>query len=124
MDYDHLNRSKYLLIYHIVLVTKYRKPILEQVNICEIIKEIESKSDFTILEQEYDKDHIHIMIKHSPSSLVRRIKMMSTNLVWEKQKQFLEKHYWKKKILWSNGFFICTIGNASMETIRKYIQEQ
>jgi putative transposase len=93
------------------------------------MKSIESVSDFTILEQEFEPDHIHLMIKHrpkySPSSLIRRIKMMSTRLVWDTKPEFLSSYYWRKrKTLWSSGFFICTIGNASIETIRKYIREQ
>ena len=129
MDYDILNHSKFLLIYHIVLVTKYRHKILDRLNILEIMKTIESVSDFTILEQEFEPDHIHLMIKHqpkySPSSLIRRIKMMSTTIAWKSNTTFLSGHYWRKrKSLWSSGFFVCTIGNASIETIRKYIREQ
>ena len=28
------------------------------------------------------------------------------------------------KIFWSDGYFVCSVGNASAETVRKYIQEQ
>ena len=128
MDYDCLNHSTSLLIYHIVLVTKYRRLVLDQIDITSVMKTIELVSDFEIIEQEFETDHIHIMIKHkpkySPSSFIRRIKMMSTNIIWKKHPEFLKKYYWKKKILWSSGFFVCTIGNASIETIRKYIKEQ
>lgn len=128
MDYDVLNHSKFLLIYHIVLVTKYRHKILDKVSILEIMKTIEMVSDFEILEQEFEPDHIHLVIrstpKHSLSSLVRRIKMISTKITRTHHQNFLLKYYWKKEILWSSGFFACTIGNASIETIRKYIQEQ
>lgn len=98
------------------------------VDVCGIMKEVEKQSDFVILEQESDLDHIHLMIKHapkySPSSLVRRLKMLSTSIAWKLHKDILKKYYWKKKILWSNGFFVTTVGNASIEIIRKYIQEQ
>jgi putative transposase len=128
MDYAHVGRSKFLLIYHIVLVTKFRRKVLDKIGILEIMKEIESRSDFVVIEQEFESDHIHMMIKllprYSISSLVRRIKMISTNLSWLRYSEILKKYYWKKKNLWSNGFFACTIGNASIETIRRYIQEQ
>ena len=128
MDYAHVNHHKFLLVYHIVLVTKYRHKLFELIDIKRIMKEIELSSDFEIIEQESDSDHILLMIKHSPkyspSSFIKRIKMMSTQIAWRKYKHILEKFYWKNKILWSAGFFVCTIGNASMETIRQYIQEQ
>lgn len=128
MDHDVVNHKHYLLIYHIILVSKYRHKILDKICICEIMKEIEKLSDFIISEQESDLDHIHLMIKHSPkyspSSLIRRIKMLSTSIAWKTHKDTLSKYYWKKNILWSSGFFMITVGNASIETIRKYIQEQ
>jgi len=128
MDHDFINHSQCLLIYHVILVTKYRHKILDMIDVCSIMKEVEKQSDFVILEQESDLDHIHLMIKHapkySPSSLVRRLKMLSTSIAWKLHKDTLKKYYWKKKILWSNGFFMTTVGNASIETIRKYIQEQ
>jgi len=128
MDYDYINHSKTLLVYHIVLVTKYRHKILDQIQILDIIKLTESISDFEILEQEFEPDHLHLLVKlkpnTSPSSIIRRIKMISTSIAWKNHKNLLQKYFWKKKVLWSSGFFICTIGNASMSTIRIYIQNQ
>jgi len=39
-------------------------------------------------------------------------------------KDFLKKHFWKENTLWSDGYFVCSTGNASTETIQKYIAEQ
>jgi REP element-mobilizing transposase RayT len=36
----------------------------------------------------------------------------------------LKHQFWKDKTCWSDGYFVCSVGNASAETIRKYIQEQ
>jgi len=86
MDYEYVNHSKSLLIYHIVLVTKYRHRILDKLNILEVMKYIENLSDFFIIEQEFEEDHLHLLVKAkpniSPSSIVRRIKSMSTLIVW------------------------------------------
>lgn len=32
--------------------------------------------------------------------------------------------FWKKKLFWSGGYFICSIGDASNETIKQYIEKQ
>lgn len=128
MDYDHISHSKILLVFHIVLVTKYRHKILGQLRIRDTMKLAEAKSEFVILEQEFEPDHIHLLLKikpnHSVSSVVNRIKMVSTNILWKTNGSLLRKLFWKKRTLWSSGYFACTIGNASMETIRKYIQTQ
>ena len=36
----------------------------------------------------------------------------------------LAKFFWKEKTFWSDGYFSCSIGNVSKETIEKYIQNQ
>lgn len=63
------NRAKHNLKVHLILVCKYRKKLLVR-DINELIKntiyEIESKSDFDIIEMESDIDHIHIMLQHIP----------------------------------------------------------
>ena len=36
----------------------------------------------------------------------------------------LRQYYWYQRLLWSNGLFVCSIGEASPETIRQYILSQ
>jgi putative transposase len=36
----------------------------------------------------------------------------------------LDKYFWKEKTFWSDGYFCCSIGNASIETVIKYIESQ
>ncbi len=93
-----------------------------------IIYEIESKSDFNIIEMESDIDHIHIMLQHIPrvsiSSIVNRIKSITTHRIWEKHSNYLQKQFWKEKTFWSDGYFVCSVGEASPETIQNYIANQ
>ncbi len=128
MDYEHINRSKFLLLYHIILVTKYRNQVLDKVNICQTLIEISFESDFVIVEQNFEPDHVHMIIKSNPSrsvlSLIRRIKSMSTNRLWKQSPQILKKYFWREKTLWSDSYFVCTLGNVSYETIKNYIQSQ
>ena len=114
-----------------MLVCKYRKKLLVgEMNtfIKNIIYEIESKSDFTIIEMQSDIDHIHIMLQHIPrisiSSIVNRIKSITTHRIWEKHSNYLQKTILERKNFWSDGYFVCSIGEASPETIRNYIANQ
>ena len=92
------------------------------------MKLIESLSDFEIIEQEFESDHLHMVIRsipnHSVLSLVRRIKSMSTVRSWKSYPLVLCKKYWKEKTLWSDSYFASTVGNASIDTIRDYIINQ
>ena len=129
--YKTTNRSKHNLKIHLILVCKYRKKLLLDKlddNLKYIIRDIENNSDFDIIEMETDKDHIHLMIQFIPrlsiSSIVNRIKSISTYRIWQLHSKFLSQHFWKEKTFWTDGYFVCSIGEASPETIRQYIQNQ
>lgn len=84
MDYECTNHSKYLLMYHLILVCKYRKKTLTQYGnyVKSCFTNIAKNSDFNILEMEVDEDHIHMLIKSCPSisvlQIVMKLKQMST----------------------------------------------
>ena len=44
--------------------------------------------------------------------------------MWEKYEKQLSKIYWKKRVLWSDGYFACSIGQVSQDVIEKYILTQ
>lgn len=131
-EYHHASHSKYLLHYHFVFACKYRKRLLQHNNINEEVKrlfyDIAEKSGFSIDTIESDIDHIHVLIDApptlSPTSIATRLKGQSTFHIWKKFDNFLQYHFWKEKTFWSDGYFVCTTGDASTETIRKYIEEQ
>ncbi len=99
MKYETWNHSKFLLIYHIIFVCKYRKVILEPISeeLKQIISDISKESDFELLEMETDKDHIHFLIKSEPKvsvlSIVRKLKQESANRLWKTQKEYLKNYY-------------------------------
>ena len=130
-QYISTNRSKHYLKCHLILVTKYRRNILVgQLNddIKQIFQSIANGSEFEIEVMETDKDHVHFLIRYIPrlsiSQIVRRLKQESTRQLWIIHYSTLRKQYWYQKLLWSDGYFVCSIGEASPETIRQYILSQ
>jgi putative transposase len=61
--------------------------------------------------------------KRSIGQYVRRIKQTTNSRLW-RSFPYLKNEFWREKTFWSDGYFVCSVGNASAETIRKYIQEQ
>lgn len=128
-DYHSKNHSKYLLMAHIIFVCKYRLKLLKYQSVREeIIKSLENAQtdNFEIIVMETDLDHIHILIDYDPKlsilSIVRRLKQISTNHIWKIKD--LSNFLWKEKTFWSDGYFVCSTGNASTETIKQYILTQ
>lgn len=55
---------------------------------------------------------------------IRRLKQESTRELWNRHPEWLCKHFWKERTFWSDGYFVCSIGEASPETVRRYIENQ
>lgn len=130
-NYHHSSSSKYLCKIHLIFATKYRKKLLKgavEEDMKQILFEISNQSDFTIDIMESDIDHIHILIDYPPklsiSSIVNRLKAVTTNRIYKKHSVLLKQQYWKENTFWSDGYFACTTGDACTETIKKYILEQ
>ena len=61
--------SCFLLQYHIVLVTKYRRPVLTgavKELVYQVIQDIFDEKDLVILEMNGEADHIHILFEADP----------------------------------------------------------
>jgi putative transposase len=115
-------------MYHFIFVVKYRKKIINQFSIKNILQKISDSQDFSILKMEVDKDHIHLLVqsepKISPLRIVKTLKGSSTILLWKSFESELKREFWKEHTFWSDGYFVCSIGNVSEQMIRRYIDEQ
>ncbi len=60
----------------------------------------------------------------SPVSMVRRLKQESTYALWQQYAPLLKQRFGKERKFWSDGYFCYTVGNASQEIIRHYIETQ
>ena len=78
--------------------------------------DISLEKDFTINIMESDCDHLHILVDIPPQISIYRI--------YRIHRTYLKQYYWKENTLWSDGYFACSTGDASNETIRRYIAEQ
>ena len=118
------------LRYHLILTTKYRRPALQGIeqSVYDAFREVEKVSDFKIIEMNVeDGNHIHLVLKMSPrysvSSMVNRIKGITTHLVWEREPQHLSRFYRKgKRALWTGAYFCSTMGDVSHNIVLRYIQ--
>ena len=122
--------SKYSLIYHLVVVTKYRNKCITPEMLLELekifIRLLESQNS-TILEFNGEEDYVHILFETPPqvqlSKLVNTLKTVSSRLIRKKFKNHLNEYY-SKPIFWSRSYCIISTGEASIEIVKKYIQNQ
>ena len=130
-SYTHKNRHKYYLKCHLIFCIKYRRKILEgkfNSDIKAMLQSIANNSNFGIDIMEADKDHIHLLVSYPPklsvTSIVRKLKQESTVFAWNLHKSMLGNYFWKERTLWSDGYFVCSIGESNPNTVREYIRNQ
>ena len=129
MDLDTNNHSVFKLTYHLVLVIKYRKKVIDD-NISNRLKEIfeyiSPKYNITLEEWNHDKDYIHLLFRGSPNTEISKFlnayKSASSRLI-KKEYPVIRKQLWKEAF-WSKSYCLLTTGGAPIEVVRKYIENQ
>ena len=118
--YSRGGHSKYNMKVHIIFVTKYRKKIFKSDKRADDVKQFlydaARKCKYDIIQMETDKDHVHILLEYSPK--------VSVSDIVKQLKQYSTYQMWKHQILWSDGYFACSIGQVSQEIIEMYVQNQ
>ena len=123
--------SCFLLQYHMVFVTKYRRPVLEgpvKALVYQTIRNICEEKGLTILELNGEQDHVHILYEAdpftSPGELANIIKTKTSRYVRKAYGDtLLRQHYWKP-LFWSNSYFVTTVSENSLQVVREYIKNQ
>ncbi|EPY2278011.1 IS200/IS605 family transposase [Clostridium sporogenes] len=116
--------------YHVIFCPKYRHTILigrVSDRLKEICFEIANLHDFIIEEIETDKNHIHMIINCNPRygimKCVKLIKSITGRLLFKEFPYIKQRYLWGGKF-WSRSTFISTVGSVSLETVKKYIENQ
>jgi putative transposase len=77
-NYRRSSHSVYDLTYHLVWITKYRKPVLKgpvAIRLLELIREICKSKDVEIFKGHVSRGHIHIFVSVPPHISVRIVSM-------------------------------------------------
>jgi putative transposase len=121
------NNVVYSCKYHVVWCPKYRRKVLVDgvdTRLKEILHEVVSETTGEILEIEVMPDHVHVLVEIDPqygiAKLVRNMKGRSS--------RFLRQEFpWLKSrlpTLWTNSYFVSTVGGAPISIVKQYIENQ
>jgi len=113
--------------YHVIWCPKYRRSVLVNgvdVRLKEIIQDVATEYKSEILELEVMPDHVHLLVEVDPQFGIHRlIKLMKG----KSSKLIREEFSWIKSrlpTLWTNSYFVSTIGGAPLEVVKQYIEQQ
>ena len=127
MSYRKTAHSVYDLKYHLVWITKYRKPVLRgeiALRVRELVRQTCATLDVQIISGYISPDHVHLLVSVPPhlavSDLVQRLKGRSSRRMLEEFGE-LRRQFWGRH-LWARGYFAVSTGNVTDEIIQQYIE--
>lgn len=126
MQYRHKAHCVYGLQYHVVLVTKYRRKIIDP-EIADYIKKeiirLVKKMEGSVSEIETDRDYIHILAELSPKKpLTEQVRVIKTVTARFVRKNFADT-LWGDSF-WSDSYFIASAGGVTIDILKEYIEKQ
>ena len=129
MKLDDNSHSVFLMYYHLVLVVKYRRKVIDKdisKRLKEIFEYISPNYNITIVEWNDDIDHVHVLFKGHPNTgltkFINAYKSASSRLIKKEFPQIRTKLW--KEYFWTRSFCLLTTGGVTTEVIKKYIETQ
>lgn len=128
-NYRTTSHAVYDIKFHLVWITKYRKPVLYgevAVRVRDLIREICKSMDVEIIKGHVSRDHLHLLISAPPhlsvSKLVQGLKGKTSRKLLSEYKR-LAAQFWGRH-LWARGYFVASSGTITDEVIAQYIEMQ
>lgn len=127
MEYKNNNNVVYSCKYHVVWCPKYRRKVLVDgvdARLKELIGEICNELYIDVIEMEIMPDHVHLLMEVDPQfgihKAVKQIKGRTSRILRQ------EFSWLRSRLpsLWTNSYFVSTVGGASLSVIKQYIEDQ
>lgn len=113
--------------YHVVFCPKYRRKVLLppiDLRLKELFQLKAKELQAEIVEMEIMPDHVHLLIKCDPQfgihRIVKHLKGFTSRILRSEYRQLTSR----LPSLWTNAYFVATVGRVSPETVKQYIETQ
>ena len=127
MSYKSNNNVFYSCKYHVVWCPKYRRKVLcgeVERRLKELMYETAAELNVEIIEMEIMPDHVHLLMEVDPQfgvhKAVKQIKGRTSRVLRQ------EFGWLRSRLpsLWTNSYFVSTVGGAPLSVIKQYIENQ
>lgn len=138
----HNRNITYRCHYHIVWCPKYRRKVLTSLDpklhnppidgdpgpidqrLKQIIRQVCAETGSELIQMEIMPDHVHLLVDCDPqygiNKLIRLIKGRSSRLLRQEYPSLRRR----LPTLWTNSYFIATVGGAPLEIVKQYVENQ
>jgi len=127
MDYKSNSNIVYSCKYHVVWCPKYRRKVLVgevESRFKEIIIQACDEVRVDIIEMEVMPDHVHLLLEVDPQYGVHKVVKMLKGRTSKILRSEFKSIKSRLPSLWTNSYFVSTVGGAPLEVIKQYIEQQ
>lgn len=117
----------YRCAYHVVWCPKYRRPVIKgdiEARLKQIIRDVCDERGAHLIELETMPDHVRLLVECDPQygihRLVKQIKGRSSRLLRDEFPTLRSR----LPTLWTNSYFVATVGGAPLAVIKEYVSNQ
>lgn len=127
IKYKSNNNIVYSCKYHVIWCPKYRRKVLVggvERRLKELIASICVERQVEIIEMEMMPDQVHLLVDVNPQfgihKLIKEIKGITSRILRNEFAHLTTK----LPTLWTNSYFVSTVGGAPLEVIKQYVENQ
>jgi putative transposase len=127
VEYKTNNNVVYSCKYHVIWCPKYRRKVLTGAiaeRLKDLINQNAAERQCEVIEMEIMPDHVHLLIEVDPQygihRLVKQLKGHTSRML-RKEFQSIKS---RLPTLWTNSYFVATVGGAPLAMIKQYIENQ
>ena len=127
MEYRNNNNIVYSCKYHVVWCPKYRRKVLVDgidVRFKELAEEVCTKLHIDLIEMEVMPDHVHLLLEVDPQFGIHRAVKQIKGYTSRVLRSEFPKLRSRLPSLWTNSYFVSTVGGAPLSIIKQYIENQ
>lgn len=113
--------------YHVVWCPKYRRKVLTDgvdIRLKELLLSYAANMNVDILEMEIMPDHVHLLMEVDPQygihKAVKALKGYTSKILRDEFSTLRTR----MPALWTNSYFVSTVGGAPLEAVKQYIENQ
>ena len=127
IEYKSNRNVVYSCKYHVVWCPKYRRKVLVNgvdTRLKELIHEVCEENRIEVIEMEIMPDHVHLLMEVDPQFGIHK----AVKLIKGRTSRILRQEFsWLRSrlpSLWTNSYFVSTVGGAPLAVIKQYIENQ
>jgi putative transposase len=127
MEYKSNNNVTYSCKYHVVWCPKYRRKVLTEgidVRLKELMYQVCTEHQAEIIKLEIMPDYVHLLVEVNPQYGIHRLVKQVKGVTSRMLRQEFPKLKQRLPTLWTNSYFVSTVGGAPLKVIKQYIENQ